>query len=69
MYPKNNVYKNILDVFWPPTGIGGHLRQLMAILSNSEMRLMTKAVFGLLGLQLTTRGLTILLVLRDSLTN
>jgi hypothetical protein len=71
MYPiiKNNVYKNILDVFWPPTGIGGHLRQWMAILSNSEMRLMTKTVFGPLGLQISTRGLTKSAVLRDSQTN
>jgi hypothetical protein len=57
MYPKNNVYKNILDVFWPPTGIGGHLRQLMAILSNSDTRLLTKQNFGLLGIQISTRGL------------
>ena len=46
-------YKNVLDVFRPSAGIGGHLRQLMAFLGNTE----TKACFGLLALQVSSHGL------------
>jgi hypothetical protein len=50
-------HKNVLDVFRPSAGIGGHVRQLMAFLGNPEMRPTTKACFGLLALQLSIHGL------------